>query len=148
MASTAARRIVVGVDGSPPSHAALAWALEEAQRSGRDVHAVMAWRPSMGAAPAARPAGGVRSLEEQQRDAQQLLERTVKAVAGPSNAVRSQVAHGSGGTVLAAAASGADLVVVGRHGGRLTARLPGSVLQYLLREAPCPVVVVPDEPAT
>ena len=37
------RRIVVGVDGSVPSKAALAWALKQARLTGATVEAVIAW---------------------------------------------------------------------------------------------------------
>ena len=37
------RRIVVGVDGSASSKAALAWAVEQAHRTGAIVEAVTAW---------------------------------------------------------------------------------------------------------
>ena len=37
------RRIVVGVDGSVPSKAALAWAVKQARLTGAAVEAVIAW---------------------------------------------------------------------------------------------------------
>ena len=37
-------RIVVGVDGSPPSDAALRWSLAEAEARGGEVVAVFAWQ--------------------------------------------------------------------------------------------------------
>jgi nucleotide-binding universal stress UspA family protein len=37
-------RIVVGVDGSPHSEAALRWSLAEAQAEGGEVAAVFAWQ--------------------------------------------------------------------------------------------------------
>ena len=38
-----ARRILVGVDGSPDSLAALAWAVEEARRTGGEIGAVLVY---------------------------------------------------------------------------------------------------------
>jgi nucleotide-binding universal stress UspA family protein len=46
-------RIVVGVDGSDSSRAALRWALEQARLTGASVDAVLAWRYSDMWAPAA-----------------------------------------------------------------------------------------------
>ena len=43
MDSTTENTIVVGVDGSEPSRAALRWALEQAQLTGSVVRAVVAW---------------------------------------------------------------------------------------------------------
>ena len=39
----AGRRIVVGVDGSAPSKAALAWAARQARLTGATVEAIIAW---------------------------------------------------------------------------------------------------------
>jgi nucleotide-binding universal stress UspA family protein len=42
------RRIVVGIDGSEPSKAALRWAVDQAVLTGATVHAVAAWEyPSL-----------------------------------------------------------------------------------------------------
>jgi hypothetical protein len=47
--------------------------------------------------------------------------------------------------VLIAAATGADLLVVGSRGhGRVVGTLIGSVSQLLVTQAPCVVIVVPD----
>ncbi|MEE1775067.1 universal stress protein, partial [Streptomyces sp. JV181] len=40
---TSSSRIVVGVDGSEPSKAALRWAVEQARVDGGAVDAVLAW---------------------------------------------------------------------------------------------------------
>ena len=39
----AEQRIVAGVDGSPSSRAALAWAIQQAELTGATVEAVIAW---------------------------------------------------------------------------------------------------------
>jgi nucleotide-binding universal stress UspA family protein len=59
-----------------------------------------------------------------------------------------QVALGTPASVLvdAAAAKGADLLVVGTRGrGALTAAVLGSVSSDVASKAPCPVVVVPSD---
>jgi nucleotide-binding universal stress UspA family protein len=57
--------------------------------------------------------------------------------------VRPRVTEGRAGPVLVAAVEGADLLVVGcrRHGG-LAEALLGSVGQYCVHHAPCPVVIM------
>jgi nucleotide-binding universal stress UspA family protein len=58
--------------------------------------------------------------------------------------VTARVAPGRPGHVLVDASSSAQLLVVGSHGhGDLVGRLIGSVSQYCVTHARCPVVVVP-----
>ena len=62
--------------------------------------------------------------------------------------VRPRVVEGQAGPVLAEAAEGADLLVVGNRGhGGLAEALLGSVGQYCVRHAPCPVVIMRGKPA-
>jgi nucleotide-binding universal stress UspA family protein len=42
--SATGQRIVVGVDGSPSSHAALRWAVQQAGQTGASVEAITAWQ--------------------------------------------------------------------------------------------------------
>jgi len=42
------RRIVVGIDGSPESRAALDWAVHEAHRTGGEIDAVLAYDSGRG----------------------------------------------------------------------------------------------------
>ena len=57
--------------------------------------------------------------------------------------VRPYVTEGRAGPVLAGAAEGADLLVVGCRGhGGLAETLLGSVGQYCVHHAPCPVVIM------
>jgi len=62
--------------------------------------------------------------------------------------VRPRVVEGQAGPVLVEAAEGADLLVVGNRGhGGLAEALLGSVGQYCVRHAPCPVVIMRGKPA-
>jgi nucleotide-binding universal stress UspA family protein len=111
--------IVVGVDGSPGSLAALRWAIREASARGRAVHAVIA--------------------------AEQILV-TALADAGAADThvtVTTAPVQGYPAEVLMQQAERADLLVVGsrKHGGIFGALL-GSVSQYLAAHAACPVVVI------
>src|SRR4029077_2242999 len=61
--------------------------------------------------------------------------------------VRPRVVEGQAGPVLVDAAEGADLLVMGNRGhGGLTEALLGSVGQYCVRHAPCPVVIMRGKP--
>jgi len=118
-------RIVVGVDGTTASMAALRWAATEAERRGCFLDVVTVTDGSdtdrsvrIAAAAAFYPVVRMRAI------------RTVGAAA-PS---------------LVRAARGAAMLVVGSatSHGRLATALLGSVGAYCVAHAPCPVVVVPD----
>jgi nucleotide-binding universal stress UspA family protein len=148
--------IVVGVDGSPASQAALRWAAEEAQIRGARLVAVHAWSflpPAPLAEPGMMPMPGIdyagtidaeRSAVEAEMDA--LLAEAFPD--GPPVAVERMLLERGAGDALEEAAREADLVVVGSRGrSGLTAALLGSVSKHVLQHAACPVVVVkaPDE---
>jgi nucleotide-binding universal stress UspA family protein len=137
------RRIVVGVDGSASSKAALGWAIQQAKLTGAVVDAVIAWDyPGTYGYPG--PAADETNYEEV---AAEVVADIVAEVAGPAAPaeVRPRAAHGNAASVLLAAAAGADLLVVGSrgHGGFVEALL-GSVSQHCVHHATCPVVVVRD----
>jgi nucleotide-binding universal stress UspA family protein len=148
--------IVVGVDGSPASRAALRWAAEEARLRGARLVAVRAWsfvppapmaEPGMVPMPAIDYAGTI----EAERDAVESELDAVFAEAfpeGPPVTVERMLVEGGAGDALEDAASDADLLVVGSRGrSGLAAALLGSVSKHVLQHAACPVVVVkaPDE---
>jgi len=134
------RRIVVGVDGFESSRAALRWAIHQAKLTGAVVEAVTAWHVPAGTGwiPAA-------DMPDYQSDAFAVL---AEAVAGmctidPDVQVCPRVVEGRAGQVLVDAADGADLLVVGCRGhGGLTEALLGSVGQFCVHYAPCPVVIM------
>lgn len=134
-------RIVVGVDGSPPSLRALEWALDQAEATGATVEAVHAWEvPVNYGAPVAVLPG--RALSE---EAEQELDRTINRATGgkPPVAVEQRVVEGHAATALINRAREADLLVVGSRGhGGFVGALIGSVSQHCINHAPCPVVVV------
>jgi len=134
-------RVVVGIDGSPCSRPALAWAVEYARLTGGQVTAVLAWRwhPQYGAHPYGRPRD-VHYVEEQRL----LHAELAKLPDDDADLVVGVVHEGEAPDVLESAAESADLVVVGTHGhGPVAGRLLGSVSQGLVRHCPVPVVVVP-----
>ena len=134
-------RIVVGVDGSPPSMAALRWAIRQAKLTRSSVDAVTAWRlPSTyGLAPTA---DGVADFEG---DAKKILADALNEVSGSESDViiRPLVVEGHPADVLVWTARGADLLVVGSRGhGGFTSTLLGSVSHYCVHHASCPVLVI------
>jgi nucleotide-binding universal stress UspA family protein len=135
-------RIVVGVDGSAPSKAALAWAARQARLTGAVVEAVIAWDvPAITGYPV--PVTGV-NWEELATEIVTGAIAEIAASAEPLE-IRHKVAHGNAAQVLLDAAAGADLLVVGSRGhGGFAKALLGSTSQHAVHHATCPVVVIRD----
>jgi nucleotide-binding universal stress UspA family protein len=143
--------IVVGVDGSPPSKAALRFAVDEARLRDARVLAVHAWtyvpaapfgEPGLLAMPSPDLPG---QLEAERRAAEAELQAAVEEVFDerPSVEVDERLVEGDPGEVLVAEAAEADLIVVGSRGrGGLASALLGSVSSHVVHHAVCPVVVV------
>ena len=134
---------MVGVDGSVPSKAALAWAVRQARLTGAAVEAVIAWElPAMAGYPVPIPRISTRRTWPQQVLA--------AAIAGsPARAepveIEIQVTEGNAARAPLDASGGADLLVVGSrgHGGFVEALL-GLDRQHCVHHATCPVVVIRD----
>ena len=136
-----ARPVVVGVDGTPASDAAAAFALRAAGGLGVAlvaVHAVPDLPPGAAGVPAAP--GGEASESPERR----ALERRVAALAdAPGVEVHLVSAPGRAARRLLAESHRARLVVVGSRGrGELAGLLRGSVGSVLVHHAGCPVVVL------
>jgi nucleotide-binding universal stress UspA family protein len=139
-----ARVIVVGVDGSGSSKAALRWAIRQAKLTGAAVQAVTAWRFPVGYGMATMDRGSVFDFET---SAKQILTEALAEVSGldPEVPVRPLVIEGHAAEVLLNAARGAELLVVGSRGhGGITSALLGSVSMSCVLHARCPVLVVRD----
>ncbi|MFD3688341.1 universal stress protein [Nocardiopsis sp. NPDC058631] len=142
--------VVVGVDDSSASRAALAWATGEASRRGVQLRIVH----GMGL-PVAFGLGAVadRSLSEEVREtAHGLLTASAEYVrrTRPEVDVATVLRPQDACTALLDEAGHEDVVVVGSRGhGWIRSAVPGSVCVRTSSHAPCPVVVVPDtgEPA-
>jgi nucleotide-binding universal stress UspA family protein len=133
--------IVVGVDGSPSSKAALRWALAQARRTGARVQAVMSWEY-----PAYYGMGAVFPYEDFAATTGKILSASVQEALGveePDVPVLETVVAGHAAQVLIDKSAHAALLVVGSRGhGAFTGTLLGSVSQHCAQHAHCPVVVV------
>lgn len=134
-------RIVVGVDGSEISRAALQWAVDEARRRNAAVEAIHALHQPFvyGYAYLAEV-----ETDEFAQEAQAILDKTIAAVDTTGVPVEARVVGGGPSQVLVEAAKDADLLVVGSRGrGGFSGLLLGSVSQQVAHHAPCPVVIIP-----
>lgn len=136
-------RVVVGIDGSEVSMAALRWALHEAELRKVPVELLYAWM-----VPASVTASGLAVSQTDsafEKAAQQVLdhaEETAKEVA-PDVKLEKVVVYGQAAQELVRAAVGAELLVVGSRGhGGFTGLLLGSVSAQVAHHAPCPLVIV------
>ncbi|MGW2354275.1 universal stress protein [Actinacidiphila glaucinigra] len=140
--------VVVGVDGSASSLAAVEVAAREAMLRGarlRVVHAFIwpAMHVPLGPSPLGPPEGGLRNMVE--RLLAEAVERA-SAVA-PEVDVDHAVVTGEPLTVLEAQSTSAELVVVGSRGmGGFVGLLMGSTAVHLAAHGRCPVLAV-REPA-
>jgi len=144
----AASRVVVGVDGSPGSGAALRFAAAEARLRGGELHVVHAWIDTVsgyGGPPWAVPVTTVR--EQADATLRGSLEQAWPT-GSPGVQIRAETVEGVEWDVLTRVAAGADLLVVGSRGrGGWSGLLLGSVGLHAITGAPCPVAVVRPVPA-
>jgi nucleotide-binding universal stress UspA family protein len=137
-------KIVVGVDGSPGSRAALRWAHKEAQLRRTALEAVTVWQfPVMTSLPAF---GAMPPPEDLSQEAGESLLAILDEEEVSSTAevpVTTVVTEGAAAPALLDASEGADLLVVGSRGhGGFSGLLLGSVSQQCATHGRCPVVVV------
>ncbi len=134
-------RIVVGIDGSKCSIAALEWAVRQAELTGAQVEALTTWEwPNTFGVTLVVPEG-----YDPEADARDILEDSIKAAqeAHPDVVIRPIVVRSHPAPALVEASRGADLVVVGSRGhGEFTGMLLGSVSEHCASNAHCPVLVL------
>lgn len=139
-------RVVVGVDGSTGSRAALQWAVEEARLRGAVVEPVLVWHPpeyayAYASTMALVPAPSI--TEEAALRAKLWLDKALEGVPEGTE-MRPQLLEGHAAKVLVQVAEGADLLVVGSRGrGGFAGLLLGSVSRACAHHGTCPVVIVP-----
>jgi nucleotide-binding universal stress UspA family protein len=138
MAGSGTFRIVVGVDGSAQSRAALDWAVEEAKLRNGQVLALAAWNfPYVSDA-----LGQAWDYEGFQSDAQAVLEEELARVGSQGVEITGRTVQGNPASALVEASREAELVAVGSRGhGGFTGMMLGSVSAQTVRHAHCPVLV-------
>lgn len=139
------RRVVVGVDRSEEAGAALALAREVSAAAGARLTAVAVVDDRLPATVA--PAGMAVELVQWDElvDAQrEQTERLVAELGERHAGLEAEIRVGDPAEELAAAAGGADLLVIGsRRWGPLSRLVVGSTGEELAREAPCSLLLVP-----
>jgi nucleotide-binding universal stress UspA family protein len=143
MASIRPSVIVVGLDGTPAGRAALRFAMREAALRGSPLEVVTVWQwnaayhSSLGEQPA-----DVRGRAQESQEA--AISTALAAVATAPPVISRHVLEGEAGPALLDVAKAADYLVVGtEHKSAVTRAILGSVSQYCVRHATCPVMVVP-----
>lgn len=137
-------KIVVGVDGSEGSRAALRWARDEARAHGAALEIVTAWQyPITTALPAFGSMPTPDDLEGEARDAMLAVVADEGITGDDGMTITTLVAEGTASQALLEASASADLLVVGSRGhGGFSGLLLGSVSQQCVNHATVPVVVV------
>ena len=136
-----ARRIVVGIDGSRTSAAALEYACQRAETTGESVVAIHGWH--VRASSTDVWSSDARNVDVSERE--RLLAESVAGVIEdhPDVRLEQEVVLVAPERCLVDASGSASLVVVGSRGlGYFSGLLLGSVSQTVLHRATCPVAVV------
>ena len=137
-------RIVVGVDGSDTSVAALRWAMQEGQLRACEVEAIYAWTIPVMYGPMgaiATPPPRADMLEAVQAELSKAI-----VTAGGVGQVTERIVEAPAAQALVEASQDADMLVVGSRGlGGFRGLLLGSIGQQCAHHAGCPVVIIPHE---
>lgn len=138
--------IVVGIDGSEASMAALRWAAWQAHTLHTNVVAVHAWEPTGPRFAPYAPVSARPTAAEQRDQAACLLASTLRQVFGSriDSAVRAVVVEGPPARVLLQQSRDALLLAIGRSPHeQYDQPTTGAVARACLRHATVPVVAVP-----
>jgi nucleotide-binding universal stress UspA family protein len=142
-------KIVVGVDGSPSSRAALRWAVRQAVLTGGTIDAVLAWHVPMVLRTSTWAPIYVDEMTGLEEDARKSLGAVISEEIEPADRhrVTARVVNGHPAEALLHAAADADLLVLGSRGHASFAEaLFGSVGQHCVHHARCPVLIMRGEP--
>jgi nucleotide-binding universal stress UspA family protein len=133
-----AYKVVVGVDGSANSEAALRWALADAEKHDGQVTALFVWQVPFSSFP------GLYDREALEKASKEFVIEKVSDVAPtPTVPVLPLVAEGDAAEALVVASEDADLLVLGTRGrSTLAGLLVGSVSLQCAAAARCPVLLI------
>lgn len=142
--------VVVGVDGSPNGQEALRWAVTHLVNATR-LRAITAW----GNAYVAAPEPGLVDFDRIEADARAMVHQVVDEVTAEARAAQIELApiepeanYGDPRSVLRAAASEADALVLGARGHRGIAHLLlGSVASAMIHQPTVTTIIVPHRDA-
>lgn len=138
--------ILVGVDGSPESEAAIRWATTEAIMRDRPLTLMHAIPPVVVSWPVAYlEASFADSQAASAREAIEKAQKTVQASAGESQppAVRTEMRHTDAPSALVNASREADMTVVGSRGmGAVGRAILGSVSSGLVHHGHGPIAII------
>jgi nucleotide-binding universal stress UspA family protein len=141
--------VLVGVKRSADSRAAIRLAAKEAFYRDATLIAVMAYPAERGWSPAVRPGTQRLTRDDDRKVAEELLREAVSdALGNAADRVEHRVVPDLPGRALVHVARTVNaqlIVLAARHG---ITRVLGTVSQYVLRNAPCPVLSVPDSSPT
>jgi nucleotide-binding universal stress UspA family protein len=138
-------QIVVGVDGSPTSRAALRWAAREAELRHCALDVVYGWQVKAEPRPPGEWGGVAPPIEAYQEQARARIQGIVDEVLpnGAKCELTVHALHKPAGRALLTFCATADLLVIGaKERGRLAGWLVGSTSDEALKNATCTVVVV------
>jgi nucleotide-binding universal stress UspA family protein len=142
-----ANRMVVGLDGSPSSLAALEWVAGLAESTDATVEVVTAWEWPKGLATMSMVPGDY----DPEDDAEAMVTGAVREVRRrhPEIEFVPVVVEGHPAPILVEASKGADLLAIGNRGhGEVAGVLIGSVSGHCAAHAHSPVLVIRDRDRT
>jgi nucleotide-binding universal stress UspA family protein len=140
------KTVLVGVEGPASSRSAIKLAAQEAGYRGADLIAVMTYSGERAlGAPATRPVATLRTADEERIVAEAALRDAVfDALGDQAERVQLRTVLGLAGRRLVETAQSVNAQLIVLAGRGSASMLLGTVSQYVLRKAPCPVLVVPE----
>jgi nucleotide-binding universal stress UspA family protein len=139
--------LLVATDGSPAADAALDESISIAAGTGDEIVAITVWRALQGDFGLAHPSAAMLDdlLDAERTHAEAALHDAISRGEAAGVIVTTRLATGDPAEQICSYAGeiGAKLIAVGTRGyGAVTALLLGSVSDAVIRQAPCPVLVV------
>ena len=149
MSTAAIPGIVIGIDGSADSEAALRWAVTDAIFRGQQITLVHVVSPLVGGYSGigmSTPLWPEDLNDWQQEHGRKVLNNAAqlaRAIAGPDLPIDTRISFGAVVPTLVELSTQADMMVLGTRGlGAFSRALLGSVSTALVHHAHCPIVLV------